>query len=501
VRGLRRTAAVLGLAAALVASAQPADAAVGDVGHDISHPQCTSSTTTTTPSGASAFGIVGVTNGLPFSVNACLKVQAEWAVGTGQPMLYTNTANPGPSSPNWPTSAVGRCTVLGTTNPGCAYEYGRKAAIDALTKATSALTGSGLDLTKVTWWLDVEGFRQDGQSGNSWEDDQLSNAADVQGFVDGLRQGGVPEVGVYSTSLQWNDITGGYTRAKRSAYTTAWGFAGAFPIEDGPLWFAGVGPETDAQAKCGSASFTGGQRLLAQYRPTPTDLDHDYRCADADLVRPTAWTTSPGTVTQAMSFGAAWSGADSGGSGLATFDVGTRRVASNGASFSAWSYAPALQRTANRSATLTGTGQGWTTCLIARSRDVAGNISAWTTPRCTTVPLDDRALSASSGWTRATGSGWFVSTFSSTTRQYASLTRSGLVTSHLQLIAQRCSTCGKVGVYLGSTLLTTVNLYSSTTGRVVIDLPRFSKRTTSVTLKVLTSGKPVKIDGLVSSQV
>jgi hypothetical protein len=479
--------------ALVLGAALPAEASVGDLGHDVSYPQCGGALP-----GTGTFGIAGVTNGLPFSLNPCLAEEGSWAVGTGQPGLYTNTANPGPSSQNWSKQPVGRCTDVATNNAGCAYEYGRKAAGDALANATTALTGV-LDPTTVTWWLDVEGSRTPGQPGNSWVGSGVVNAADLQGFVDGLRQGGVPEVGVYSTELQWNDITGGYSRANSPLYLQQWGFSGLYPIEDGPVWFAGVGTATDAQTRCGTASFTGGQRLLSQY--DDGSYDGDYRCADPDALRPTAATTAPGTVTQAMSFRAAWTGADTGGSGLATFDVGTRRVASNGTAFSGWQYPASLQRTTARAATLSATGQGWTTCVGVRSRDAAGNTSTWTPSRCTTVPLDDRALSASSGWTRATGSGWFLSTFSATTRQGATLTRAGLVTSRLSLVAQRCSTCGKVGVYLGGTLLTTVNLYAPSTSRAVIPLPRFSLRTTPVTLKVMTSGKWVKVDGLVSSRV
>jgi hypothetical protein len=298
---------------------------------------------------------------------------------------------------------------------------------------------------------------------------------------------------MYSTTLQWNDITEGYTRTSSSTYRAGWGFQPLYPIEDGPVWFAGVGTVTDAQTRCGTASFTGGQKLLAQY--TDGSFDGDRRCADPDTVAPTATVTAPASpVTQAYSFGAAWAGSDAGG--IATFDVRTTRAPSNG-SFGAWQ--TPFTRTTARSVSLSGTGQGWTTCVSVRSRDTAGNVSAWVPSRCTTVPLDDRVLSGS-GWSRQSASGWFLSTYSSTTLQGATLTRTGLVTSRLHLIAQRCSTCGKVGVYLGSTLLATVDLHATSTYRALIALPRFSLRTTNVTLKVLTSGKPGRVDALVSSR-
>jgi len=498
VRAVRRSGAVLALAVALLAAAQPADAAVGDLGHDVSSPQCGG-----TMPASGVFGIVGVTAGLPFSVNPCLATEAAWAVGTGEAMLYTNTANPGPTSQNWPDAGTGRCLVdTSATDPGCAYEYGRKAAGDALAKATSALAGV-LDPTTVTWWLDVEGQRAPSDFGNSWEDDQPANAATVQGFVDGLRQGAVPEVGVYSTAWQWNDITGGYTRARNASYRSAWGFSALYPIEDGPVWFAGLGTLDEAAAECGTASFTGGQRLLAQYQDVTASgtFDGDGRCADPDLVAPTAAMTAPtSAVTLGSAFTGAWTGSDTGGSGLATFDLRQRRI-SVGGSYSAWSSIGPLTRTAARSSSLGASSQGWTTCLAVRSRDAAGNLSAWSGDRCTAVPLDDRSLSASTGWTRATASGWFASTYSSTTRLNATLSRSGLVTSRLSLVAQRCSTCGKVAVYLGSSRLAVVDLYSSSTSRVVIPLPRFSLRTATVTVKVVSSGKPVRIDGLASSRV
>jgi hypothetical protein len=492
VRRVRRATTVIAILAALVAVSDPAGAAAGDLGHDVSTPQCGGALPV-----SGVFGIVGVTSGLPFSLNSCLTTEGTWAVGTGQPMLYTNTANPGPSSGNWPKQPTGRCTSPATNNAGCAYEYGRKAATDAVTKAATALSGV-LDPTTVTWWLDVEGSRTPNQPGNSWVGSGAVNAADIQGFVDGLREDGVPEVGIYSTAYQWNDITdGSYSRTTSATYRQSWGFSGVYPIEDGPVWFAGGTSATDAASLCGSASFTGGQRLLAQY--PDASFDGDRRCADPDLTAPTASVTAPtNPVAQAYSFGGAWAGADTGGSGLATFDVRTTRVASNGTAFSPWQ--TNFQRTTARSVSLSGTGQGWTTCVSVRSRDAAGNVSPWASSRCTAVPLDDRLLSASSSWSRASASGWFLSTYSVTTTYHATLTRTGLVTSRLNLIAQKCSTCGKVGVYLGSTLLTTVDLHATSTYRAVIALPRFSLRTTNVTLKVLTSGKPVRIDALASSR-
>src|SRR5438132_6864032 len=76
----------------------------GSTGYDISYPQCSSQV----PKGG-AFGVVGVTNGLPWSTNPCLSGQYQWANGrVYAPAFYMNTANPGPISPHWNTGVQPR---------------------------------------------------------------------------------------------------------------------------------------------------------------------------------------------------------------------------------------------------------------------------------------------------------------------------------------------------------------------------------------------------------
>lgn len=485
--------------ALLLGTPSPASAAAGEVGYDVSYPQCG----TMLPTDA-AFGIVGVTGnstdgGRPFSTNPCLATQAAWAAATGEWGLYTNTANPGTSSPNWPAAGVGFCAT-GALDAGCAYEYGRKAAADAVQRAQGALAGTGLDPLGVTWWLDVEGSRTPGQDGNSWVGSGVVNAADLQGFADGLRQAGIPEVGVYSTRLQWDDITSpGYHRSTSASYRAQWPAGMArYPVEDGPVWFAGATDLASARAKCGEASFTGGERLLVQYKLT---FDNDYQCADPDLTAPTATTTGPtAPVSTASTIRVAWSGTDTGGSGLASYDLRTTRSAADG-SFGAWSEPVSMQRLLTTYKDVSRPADGWTACFTSRTRDAAGNVSPWaTTMRCTTVPLDDRALASSSGWTRGSTSGWYRGTSTSTTRYGATLSRTNLVTKRLHLLALRCPTCGRVAVYAGGTLVGTVNLSSASTGRITVALPLLPKAVrTTVTLKVVTSGKLVRVDGLASS--
>jgi hypothetical protein len=122
-------------------------------------------------------------------------------------------------------------------------------------------------------------------------------------------------------------------------------------------------------------------------------------------------------------------------------------------------------------------------------------------PKCTAVPLDDRALTASAGWSRKTGSGCFAGTFTTTTKYGATLTSQTAQIVRIGWVATRRPSCGGVGVYSNGQLITKVNLRSATTQRsVLILLPKFSYRTGKVTLKVLTNSRTVSIDALALSR-
>lgn len=227
--------------------------ASGSTGYDISWPQCTSNGGASAPSGG-AFGIVGVTDGLPWSQNPCLASEAHWAdTRAGQPAVYMNTADPGTRSTHWsiggPKGAA--CDPANTDAASaafiaCAYDYGWNAARDAYGRA-APIAGAA----NQTWWLDVE-------VGNSWNGGGPANAEDVQGSLDYLHSTGVSVVGVYSTAYQWNTITGGY---KFSSST--------------PEWLAGAGSVHQAQSFCGQTPFGGlnSRITLTQYHASGFDAD------------------------------------------------------------------------------------------------------------------------------------------------------------------------------------------------------------------------------------
>lgn len=224
-----------------------------------------------------------------------------------------------------------------------------------------------------------------------------------------------------------------------------------------------------------------------------------------DVTAPLAASSAPrAPLTTASTVPVAWTGADI-GTGIANFDVRYARSAWN-AGFTAWRYPSTWQHT-TRLSLAAAVPAGYTDCFSMRARDAAGNVSAWTTMRCSARALDDRALSAGKGWTRkkskvSTGPhGYYGKTYTATTHAGATLTRTAVQTSRLALVATRCRTCGTVGVYLNGKLLHKVSLSAKTTQhRALVNLPRFSLRKTTVTIKVLSSGKAVQIDGLATSR-
>jgi putative cell wall-binding protein len=270
------------------------------VGNDISFPQCG----TPFPTGQ-AFGIVGVNDGVPGTLNPCLGPSSSypsytdselyWAVttstgSTSQPKasVYVNTSDPGnvfngAVESGWPTSGTtpyGPCTtttvdtgsgpaVVGRDSQACAWEFGHEeAARDTswLRAAAQSIDRQSPPVSVPTtpraypWWLDVE-------TTNTWQQQpagQAMNVAVLQGFVVGLRAGGAPSVGVYAPPNQWLAITGGTS----SSTTTLGSLA---------TWIPGASTETGTQAVCAGGSFTAGSVTLAQF---PSGIfDGDVPCA------------------------------------------------------------------------------------------------------------------------------------------------------------------------------------------------------------------------------
>ena len=286
------------LAATSARGGRGAGSSPAPAGNDLSYPQCG----TAFPS-SPAFGIVGVNGGLTNDLNSCVgpsssypsygKTELYWAVAastgvTSQPKasLYLNTADPGnvyDGTPiaDWPASGTtpyGTCTTttvttstgtytVGENSPACAWQYGyAKAAQDVswVSGAAKAIDAQSPPVVvsgaagSYPWWLDVETVNtwQSGTSG------QAMNVADLQGMIAALREAGASSVGAYSTSSQWDKITGGTTSSSGSLYGI-------------PDWVPGAKTLSGAKSNCGLASFTAGRIVVTQWSGHP---DNDHAC-------------------------------------------------------------------------------------------------------------------------------------------------------------------------------------------------------------------------------
>jgi hypothetical protein len=202
------------------------------------------------------------------------------------------------------------------------------------------------------------------------------------------------------------------------------------------------------------------------------------------------------TLNLSKSIPLKWHGTDSGGSGIASFDVRVRKAGLT-SDFGSPSNIGSLQHTTAQSATFTG-GPGFIYCFSVRARDGAGNLSAFSNEKCTEVPADDRQLHASSGWTRkAHQGGAFLGTLSTSKQRGAALKLSNVKAKRLGFMARLCSGCGSVQLSFGNLSSNPISLNGS--GFLVFAFAPFNSiRTGNVTIRITTANKPVQIDGLVA---
>ena len=207
--------------------------------------------------------------------------------------------------------------------------------------------------------------------------------------------------------------------------------------------------------------------------------------------------TAPFTLTAPVTVG--WSGSDGTGSGVSSYNVRYRQGDFTGA-LGTWQYPASWQHTAATSDPA-NISAGVTQCYSAQAIDRANNTSTYSISKCTAMPVDDAALSASTGWTRVNDGEYWNGTYTSTTTQNATLTLAGVNLDRVGIVADTCPTCGRVALLVGSTQIAIINLHSTTTQHQVVHaLPKFSATAGDVTIKVLSSGKTVTIDGIAVSQ-
>jgi len=270
-----------------------------------------------------------------------------------------------------------------------------------------------------------------------------------------------------------------HTCAVRTDGTLAcWGndFGGQSTAPAGTFAEVSAGGNHTCAIRTDNALLCWGDNEFGQLTPRPTAVLKTLPTFLATSAVPLSWSAEPAFDP------------------VASYEVRYRRAAWNGG------FGPFVTWKADTTAT-SGTLTAWagyTYCVSVHARDTAGVRSFSTPETCTAVPLDDRSLSRSSGWSAGTGDAYYRSTYVRSSTYGAKLTRTGVVAKRIALLATTCPTCGTVKVYWGSTLLKTISLHSdaTVTGKLISVASFSGARTGTLAIKVSSSGKKVIIDGV-----
>lgn len=205
-----------------------------------------------------------------------------------------------------------------------------------------------------------------------------------------------------------------------------------------------------------------------------------------DTTAPTVTMPTIAPATAKAKLSVDWTGADTGGSGVAHYQVRTKDVGF-GRSLGKWSKA----KTVSASVRHTRLSGGEQYCLQVRATDRAGNTSGWSRTVCTTRYADDRRLSASKGWHKAHNAAAYART--TMVAKHKRLTLStGKV--HARSIGVLLHGTGTVNVLIGHRKVGTVS------GSGVQWLHLKKARHGVIRLKTVSKQK-VAIDGLALAQV
>ena len=243
---------------------------------------------------------------------------------------------------------------------------------------------------------------------------------------------------------------------------------------------ASVAVEVTASNAVGSASAVSGiSSPVDRYDVTPPSV-------------PVFTAPAPRYVASA-SVPVAWASTDD-RSGVGAYAVRVRTSAAAGAF---GPYGDLFQST-----TATGTtfaaGPGHSYCFVAMATDRWDNASAWSGERCVTVPIDERALTPSAGWTRVRDPGFYLRTGLSATARGSSLMRTGLNAHRIRVVAETCPSCGRLKVLWRGRPVGVFELASTTTlhRRLLPEIVLPAVQSGTLQFRVASAGRPVVIDGV-----
>ena len=238
-------------------------------------------------------------------------------------------------------------------------------------------------------------------------------------------------------------------------------------------------------------------------------------CAIRTDETPVCWGSSQGGANRVTPTGWVATGDEAVGSRIVTWgaypafapvvskDVRYERVAWNALTFD--DFVSWRSATTTHSARLTGSA-GHTYCISARGRDADGMVGPWRGWEgrednfCMANPVDDRTVVRTASWQAGTGSQFYRDTFLRTYTQGAKVKLRGIYANGIGLVVTTCPTCGSVRLYWNGDYKASLNLYSAQRKDQVVR--RFSVlswnlvQTGTLTVKVVSSGKKVVIDGV-----
>lgn len=270
----------------------------------------------------------------------------------------------------------------------------------------------------------------------------------------------------------------------------------------------------------GNATFTAllfvptpvGQFVTATATENPANNTSEFsacRTVAFDPTPPVSPDTTPPTTPAANAgprfqkqrmFPVTWS-ASTDTTGPVRYDVRYREAPYNGAFGAFVNWQAGITAT---NATFTGT-PGTTYCFSARAIDGAGNASPYGAEGCTSVPVDNTSFKHRGRWSKRTGAGYYLNTFSRTKQRGARLTLPAVQAKVLSIIVSKCRRCGVIKVFFKGKLLKRIVLRTKAASRQKL---RFVKVTTfaspqtgTVRVSVVSRRKLVIVEGLGVSAV
>jgi len=217
----------------------------------------------------------------------------------------------------------------------------------------------------------------------------------------------------------------------------------------------------------------------------PRDVTAEFAANGPTMVKPnTAY------QRQKAKFDVSWTEVD--GAGV-KYDVQVQSAPSTTGQYGAFSAA----KTGLTSTLFHFTGTpGTSYCFRVRSR-TSGGSTPYSAVRCTTLPIDDRALTRHGTWAEDHLFGYYLNTFLRTKTHGASVTMAGVHAKEIAVEVTKCPGCGSIKVtWAGETQ--TFSLVGSPTKReeLVILAGPSDHSAGLVTVLVTSSNKKVEVDGL-----